>query len=65
MPDAATRLDAARRALDQALIGLAPYPEAVRRAFEELVAAKVHAMAEESTRALEDRTRDHNRPTGA
>ena len=65
-PDPTTaRLDAARRTLDQALAGLVPYPETVRRAFEELVAAKVQAMAEESTRSLEDRTRDHNRPIGA
>ena len=65
MPDAAARLDAARRTLDQTLAGLAPYPEAIRQAFEELVAAKVRAMAEESARELEDRTRDHNRPIGA
>jgi hypothetical protein len=65
MPATTTRLDAARRALDQALTGHAPYPETIRHAFEELVAAKVHAMAEESARELEDRTRDHNRPTGA
>ena len=65
MPDADSRLHDARRALDQALTGLAPYPETVRRAFEELVAAKVHAMAEQAARELEERTRDHNRPTGA
>ncbi|WP_448187678.1 hypothetical protein [Azospirillum sp. sgz301742] len=65
MPDAIARLDAARTTLDQALAGLVPYPETVRRAFEELVAAKVRAMAEESARELEDRTRDHNRPIGA
>ncbi|HYH40052.1 MAG TPA: hypothetical protein VD860_17665 [Azospirillum sp.] len=65
-PDPTTvRLDAARRTLEQALSGLVPYPETVRRAFEDLVSAKVQAMAEESVRALEDRTRDHNRPTGA
>ena len=64
MPDADARLHAARRALEQALAGLVPYPETVRRAFEELVAAKVGAMAEESARDLENRTRDHNRPTG-
>lgn len=65
MPDATTRLDAARRTLDQALAGLVPYPETVRKAFEELVAAKVRAMAEDSARELEDRTRGHNRPLGA
>ncbi|PWC55542.1 hypothetical protein [Azospirillum sp. TSO22-1] len=60
-----TRLDAARHTLEQALSGLVPYPEMVRRVFEELIAAKVQAMAEDSARAIEDRTRDHNRPTGA
>lgn len=65
MSDAAIRLDAARRTVDQALAGLVPYPETIRQAFEELVAAKVRAMAEESARELEDRTRDHNRPLGA
>lgn len=65
MSDPAARLDAARRALDAALSGLVPTPEPVRRAIEEFVAAKVQAMAEDAARALEDRTRDHNRPIGA
>ena len=66
MPDPTNaRLDAARHAVDQALAGLVPYPEAVRRAFEDLVAAKVQALAEDAARALEDRARDHNRPMGA
>ncbi len=65
MSDDARRLDAARRTLERTLAGLVPNPEAVRLAIEELVAAKVRAMAEDSARELEDRTRDHNRPMGA
>ncbi len=65
MSDDARRLDTARRTLERTLTGLIPDPEAVRLAIEELVAAKVRAMAGDSARELEDRTRDHNRPIGA
>lgn len=65
MPDTATRLDAARRALDRALDGVVPHPQSVRAAIEDLIAAKLAHMATDAARESGRRTEDHNRPLGS